>query len=394
MSGETAPEDVHTMAEPGSAAPAAGEPGKGKRPAVLAAKAFCGCCCGCCCLLVLYVLFTLLWAFTLAVDSDGADAFTNVEITYDGVTFGAFYKAPSTCSAASPCPVAMIFHEWNGLNAELMETVNLLHETANVVVFVPDLFRGQTSASFIYNLYHGLYKLDGKRSQMDADADAALAWVRAKPEVDASKVISGGFCFGGSEALLFSMRNNVSATWTAYGSNIAGFGEADADDEKWGFLGEGHPLLGVYGENDTRPSPEEVEAFKAVLAERKVDAELKIYPDVGHAFVSKATVEDGKFSSCGQCNCPGNGGQCHGSAKDAWADILAFIQKRGASRALSDGAERGWSARADEKSAASQRERCDLDLSGGRLTNLPPPAWRTNYIRRFVTLLVNGCAGE
>ena len=63
MSGETAPEDVHTMAEPGSAAPAAGEPGKGKRAAVLAAKA----CYGCCCLLVLYVLFTILYAFTLAV---------------------------------------------------------------------------------------------------------------------------------------------------------------------------------------------------------------------------------------------------------------------------------------------------------------------------------------
>ena len=79
---------------------------------------------------------------------------------------------------------------------------------------------------------------------MDADAEAALAWVTAKPEVDASRVISGpGFCFGGSQALIFATRHNISATVTLYGSNIDSLSKAD--DETWGYLGAGHPLLGI-----------------------------------------------------------------------------------------------------------------------------------------------------
>ena len=34
--------------------------------------------------------------------------------------------APATCTAETPCPVAIMFHEWGGMNQDLVELAMLL----------------------------------------------------------------------------------------------------------------------------------------------------------------------------------------------------------------------------------------------------------------------------
>merc|ERR1719353_395645 len=105
------------------------------------------------------------------------------------------------------------------MNQELIELGQLITEAEDIAVLVPDLFRGVASPgdNVVFNIYHNLFSGNVDQKQMDADAEAALAWVKAKPEVDANVVFSGpGFCFGGSQSLLFAMRHEVSATITLY----------------------------------------------------------------------------------------------------------------------------------------------------------------------------------
>ena len=87
-----------------------------------------------------------------------------------------------------------------------------------------------------------------------------------------------------------------------------------ASDAEWGLLGDGDRLLGIYGAEDTMPSPADVDAFSKRCDERGIEKEIKIYDGVGHAFVSKRTFDDG------------------GRAKEAWEQILAYFDKLPARR--------------------------------------------------------------
>jgi dienelactone hydrolase len=327
----------------------------GTRTAVILKR----CVMGCLCLFIGVPLITILLVFVISVARVGSSSeFTNVEITGKDGAFGAYYKAPAAC-ADEPCPVAFVFHEWGGLNEDLIQLAEHLVETANVAVLVPDLFRGTSSPTT--NVFYNIYRvLNADQVQMDADAEAALAWVSAKPEIDASRVISGpGFCFGGTQSLIFSTRHNISATITLYGSNIDSM--AKADDAQWGYLGAGDPLLGIYGEEDQRPSPEHVKAFEKRLAERGVDAEIIIYSGVGHAFVSMAAIEDPSMDD--------------GKSEAAWAKILAFLE-RAVPRRLS--------------AASPPLQAAPLDSK----LDLKPPTWRTNHFGRLMGIWTNECAGE
>ena len=110
---------------------------------------------------------------------------------------------------------------------------------------------------------------------MNADADAALGYLQSRDDVNASHVVSGpGFCFGGAQSIIFATRHPTAATVTCYGSNIRNF--ANADSSNWGYLGSS-PVLGIYGELDTRPAPAEAEAFGAALEKRGAAVNVSIY---------------------------------------------------------------------------------------------------------------------
>lgn len=295
----------------------------------------CSCCC-CCCTVTLLVIVAIVAAFCAAFFSTTpATEFTNVEFTAkDGITkLHAYLAKPSAMGATDKAPAAIVFHAWNGMSEEPVYFADRLAEQGYVAI-APDLFRNVASAET--NLVRNIFNvITAPQARMNEDADAALAYLTALPEVNTSHIVSGpGFCFGGTQSLVFAARHPVAATVTCYGTWISEL--ANASSTAWGELGQ-TPVLGIYGALDTRPSPAEAEAFRAALSERNVEHNVSIYAGVGHAFVTPHAHEDATDPT-------------HSQAVSAWSqvtDFLAAVRRTGGAssgrraRALADAVQHG-----------------------------------------------------
>jgi carboxymethylenebutenolidase len=109
--------------------------------------------------------------------------------------------------------------------------------------------------------------------QLLGDVQAAVDHLRTRPESN-GKVGVIGYCSGGRQSFLVACRLDVDAAVDCYG----GGAEVDlAPDLRC-------PLLGLFGVEDTRPSPDDVEALAKALEANGKTFDFHSYDDAGHAF--------------------------------------------------------------------------------------------------------------
>lgn len=113
--------------------------------------------------------------------------------------------------------------------------------------------------------------------QCIADVNGAVSYLRARPESN-GKVGVIGYCSGGRQTFLVACTPSVDvdAAVDCYGGRAPVELAADL----------GCPLLGIFGEEDRSPSPEDVDAMRAALTEHGKTFDFHSYPDAGHAFFS------------------------------------------------------------------------------------------------------------
>jgi carboxymethylenebutenolidase len=107
------------------------------------------------------------------------------------------------------------------------------------------------------------------------DVRTAVDALRARPESN-GKVGTIGYCSGGRQSWIVACTLDVDAAVDCYG------GRADpalAPDLRC-------PLLGLFGEEDRSPSPDDVAAMAKALDEAGKDYEFHTYEGAGHAFIS------------------------------------------------------------------------------------------------------------
>jgi len=128
------------------------------------------------------------------------------------------------------------------------------------------------------------------------DVQAAIDFLRARPESN-GKVGVIGYCSGGRQSLLVASRLDVDAAVDCYGGRA---------DPNWG-ADLRCPLLGLFGEDDQFPTPDDVRALAKVLDEHAKSYDFHSYEGAGHAFFS---VDRPSYRL--------------DAAKDGWKQIWAF----------------------------------------------------------------------
>ena len=120
--------------------------------------------------------------------------------------------------------------------------------------------------------------------------EAAIDWLRARPEVNGTAGTIG-FCMGGTQALLLAARrDDIAATVSYYGFPA----DARTDASPIEVAAEMHgPILGHWGDQDAGAGMDNVEKLRSALAAAGVEHEFQIYPGLGHGFL-KASLEDEK----------------------------------------------------------------------------------------------------
>jgi carboxymethylenebutenolidase len=122
-----------------------------------------------------------------------------------------------------------------------------------------------------------------------ADAEAALAWLKARPTHN-GKVGILGTCSGGRHALLAASRlEGFDAVIDMWGGGVVAAKEDAtparpvAPIEYTDALTA--PLLGLFGNDDQSPSPEQVDVHEHALRDAGKDYEFHRYDGAGHGFI-------------------------------------------------------------------------------------------------------------
>lgn len=247
----------------------------------------------------LFILLIVLLVGTAVFDAvTGESTADNVNMEYatmDGETLSGYLATPDE---PGEYPAVLLIHEWWGLNHGMTVLADALAQEG-YVVFAPDVYRGNLAQTVPYALY---LRLTTEDEQVYGDVDAALTWLREREDVDAERVASLGFCFGGGHSLQLGMRQSENLALT-----IMYYGAVVTEPDLLRPLVDGQPVLGIFGEEDQSIPTQEVLEFEAALNSLDIENEITIYPGVGHAFLSEANYDEA------------------GASGDAWQQTLMFL---------------------------------------------------------------------
>ena len=199
-------------------------------------------------------------------------------------------------------PAVVMIHEWWGVNDNIKDMANEL-ASEGYVVLAADLFNGEvaTDPSHARELSSSVRD---NPEQAIANLQSAVQYLGSLPNVNSSRIVSLGWCFGGGQSLqlaLNSEQNPLAATIIYYGNLVNDIGELSKIN--W-------PVLGIFGYQDQSIPVETVRQFEQILNEIGIPNEIYIYPGVGHAFAN-----------------PSGDNYAPEETADAWNKTLAFLDK-------------------------------------------------------------------
>ncbi|HIB12509.1 MAG TPA: dienelactone hydrolase family protein [Dehalococcoidia bacterium] len=142
------------------------------------------------------------------------------------------------------------------------------------VVEEEDLARASASLSSRHN------------AQTVGDLTGSLAYLQNSRFVN-GRIGLVGFCSGGRLAMIFACQTNGLSAFVNFYSNSV-FQPTEANPTPAGDLLQSLscPMLGLFGDEDTNPSPADVEQLRSTLKESSKTFELVSYKEAGHAFFS------------------------------------------------------------------------------------------------------------
>ncbi len=171
-------------------------------------------------------------------------------------------------------PAIVVIQEWWGLNDFVKAKADRFAREGYVALAV-DLYRGKVTSDpdVAHQLMRGLPEDRALR-----DLKAAVAYLRARPDVEPKRIGAVGWCMGGGYSLHLALAEPALAGAVIY------YGHLVTEDATIGSLRV--PVLGNFGGQDQGIPAESVREFerKAKAAGKSVD--FKVYPDAGHAFAS------------------------------------------------------------------------------------------------------------
>jgi carboxymethylenebutenolidase len=145
------------------------------------------------------------------------------------------------------------------------------------------------------------------------DVAGAAEWLRALPTSN-GKVAVIGHCSGGRQSVLAACSLEFDAAVDCYGAFVVGTPPEGFPLKVTGLEDQlpklSAPLLGLFGNDDQHPSPEQVDALEKILKADGKPYEFHRYDDAGHAFFA---VDRPAYRVA--------------AANDGWERIEAFFDK-------------------------------------------------------------------
>jgi len=214
------------------------------------------------------VLTLAVFALSLALHADSLKTET-VSYKSGNDTVNGYLALPD---GGGKHPAIIVIHEWWGLNDWVKEQTQKYAGQGYVALAV-DLYRGKVAATpdDAHILMRGLADDRGLR-----DLEATFAYLSSRPDVDAAKIGSVGWCMGGGWSL------KLAEDQPKLAACVVNYGSLPSDPA---ILEKIHaPVQGNFGADDQGIPPADVRAFEAAMKAVGKPVDIKIYDGAGHAF--------------------------------------------------------------------------------------------------------------
>ena len=199
-------------------------------------------------------------------------------------------------------PIVLVVSEVWGVHEYIKDTTRRFAK-AGFYAVAPELFVREGGVGHLTNIQEIVKIVSSqKREQTLGDIKATIDWARTRPNVKPAAAGVTGFCWGGGTTIQVAATNpDVKAAVAWYGpvgrpyqgasGPVTGFDVAK--DIKV-------PFLGLFGETDKNPPPEDARKFGEMVKHHNPNVEIVVYPGAGHAFhadyrpsYNKAAADDG-----------------------------------------------------------------------------------------------------
>lgn len=184
-------------------------------------------------------------------------------------------------------PIVLVISEVWGVHEYIRDSTRRFAKEGFHAV-APELFKREGGVGHLPNV-QDIVKivLAVPREQLVGDCQAAVDWAKKRPGANAQRVGVTGWCWGGSTTIQVAAASpDMKAAVAWYGpparpyqsksGAVTGFDVAK--DIKI-------PFLGLFGETDKNPPPEDAKKFGELLKQHgNNNVEIVVYPGAGHAF--------------------------------------------------------------------------------------------------------------
>ncbi len=234
----------------------------------------------------------------ITTDAEGLDAADITIPTATGDLRG--YRAMP--SKGGPFPIVLVAAEIFGLNHYMKDVCRRLAKEGYYAI-VPDMYTRKADLTKLKSMEDIRPIVNTKYdTELVADYDATVEFVRASAVGDLARMAITGFCRGGRTPLVYAASNpKLRAVVSWYGPVGGATNEYTPRTVMERVAEIKSPVLGLYGARDAGVPIAQVEEFFRALKATGTPCELVVYPEAGHGFHAdfrpdnyrKADAEDG-----------------------------------------------------------------------------------------------------
>jgi carboxymethylenebutenolidase len=205
---------------------------------------------------------------------------------------------------AGPWPGVVVIHEAFGLTDDIRQKAGEL-AAHGYLALAPDLYQGK---SWVRCVRGAMKQVRAGSGPAFTELEAARSFLAGREDCTGKTGVIG-FCLGGGFALLCAPREGFSAASVNYG-------EVPEDAER--ALAGACPIVASYGARDPMGTkhPERLQRALTVL---EVPHDVKVYPGVGHRFLTKSSGARAALAKLARIN------YVEADAADAWQRIYQFF---------------------------------------------------------------------
>lgn len=199
-------------------------------------------------------------------------------------------------------PIILVISEIWGVHEYIRDSTRRFAKAGYYAV-APELFAREGGVAQLPDIQDVLkIVLSQKREQTLGDLKATVDWAKTRPNVRADKVGVTGWCWGGSTTIQVAATNpDIKAAVAWYGPPARPYQGASGPVTGFDLAKDIKvPFLGLFGENDKSPTPEDAKKLGELVKAQNPNIEIVIYPAAGHGFhadyrpsYNKAAADDG-----------------------------------------------------------------------------------------------------